>query len=127
MCYAGSFFIASCWAVWKAWTSVYPTPVSSAFLLPLHRLYTRCPLRSFVLLSGSDCRRFFRVQHCIPEVRNSQCHRQSRTKSGGGGKWTCFSCRRFLLSAPVCIARRHLGRFLTRFCVLCLPFFASFL
>jgi len=22
-------------------------------------------------------------------------HRQSYTKSGGGGKWTCFSCQRF--------------------------------
>ena len=57
----------------KAWLSVYPKPVSLAFSLPRHQLYTRYPLRSFALLSGSDCRRFFRVRHCIPEVRNSQC------------------------------------------------------
>ena len=38
-------FTASWRAVLRAWLSVYPTPASSAFLLPRHRLYRRCPLR----------------------------------------------------------------------------------
>ena len=37
-----------------------------SFLLPLHQLYRHCLLRSCASLSGSDCRQFFRVQHCIP-------------------------------------------------------------
>ncbi len=40
-------FTVSCSAVWKAWTSVYPTPVSSTFSLPQRQLYTHCLLRSF--------------------------------------------------------------------------------
>ena len=45
----------------------------------------------------------------------------------GAGKLIYPSCRRFLLSVQVCTAHRHLDRFLTRFCVLCLPIFSSFL
>ena len=68
-------------------------------------------------------------------VRNlsdfSFCYRLSVaylcTKSGGGGKWTCFSCRRFLLSAPVCIVPCRLDIFSTHFCAHGLPFFISFL
>ena len=111
-------FTTSCMAVLRAWTFVYPTLFSSAPLLPLHRRHRRFLWRSCALLSGSDCRRFFRVRHCIPEVRNSQCHRQNHTKFGGAGKRICFSCRRLLLSVPVCTAHRHLDIFLTRFCVL---------
>ena len=89
--------------------------------------YRRFLWHSCALLFGSDCSRFFQVQHCIPEVRNSQCHRQNRIKFGGLGKRICFSCRRLSLSAPVCTANHHLDIFSTRFCVLCLPFFVSFL
>ena len=72
-------FTASWRAVLRAWLFVYPTPASSAFSLPRHRLYARCPLRSCALLSGSDCRWFFQACSCNPAGLNSQCHRQSRT------------------------------------------------
>ena len=53
-------------------------------------------------------------------------HRQNHTKSGGGEKRTCFSCRRFLLSVPVCIAPCHLDIFSAHFCAHGLPFIISF-
>ena len=49
-------FTASWRAVLRAWLSVYPTPASSAFSLPRHQLYKRCPLRSFAWRSGLSCR-----------------------------------------------------------------------
>ena len=49
-------FTASWRAVLRAWLSVYPTPASSAFLLPRHRLYRRCLWRSFAWRSGLSCR-----------------------------------------------------------------------
>ena len=76
-------FTASWRAVLRAWLSVYSTPASSAFSLPRHRIYTRFLLRSFAWRSCLGCRWFFRACSCIPTGLNSQCHRQSRTKSGG--------------------------------------------
>ena len=66
-------FTVSCMAVLRAWLFVYPTLFSSVPLPLLHQRHRHCLWRSCALLSGSDCRRFFRVRHCIPEVRNSQC------------------------------------------------------
>ena len=86
-------FIASCMAVLRAWTFVYSTLFSSAPLPALHRQHRRFLWHSCALLSDSDYCRFFRVRRCIPEVRNSQCHRQNRTRFGGAGKQICFSCR----------------------------------
>ena len=89
-------FTVSYMAVLTVWTFVSATLGSSVPLFVLHRRHRRFLWRSCALLSGSDCRQFFRVRHCIPEVRNSQCHKQNHTKSGGAGKRICFSCRRLL-------------------------------
>lgn len=120
-------FTVSYMAVLRAWLFVYPTLFSSALWLLLHQRSTRCLWRSCALRFGSDCCWFCQAWCCIPEVRNSQGHRQNRTELSGAGKLIYPSCRRFLLSVQVCTAHRHLDRFLTRFCVLCLPIFSSFL
>ncbi len=109
-----------------AWIFVYAILFASAPLLLLHRLHIRCLWHSCALQSGLNCFRFWQAQSYIPAVLNNQRHRQSRTKSGGGGKWTCFSCRRFLLSAPVCIAPCHSSIFSAHFCAHGLPFIISF-
>ena len=60
---------------------------------------------------------------CNPVNQSSQCHRHTHTKSGGAGRWICFSCQRFLLSVPVCIAPCHLDIFSVHFCAHSLRFF----
>ena len=120
-------FTVSCMAVLTAWTFASATLGSSVPLLVLHRRHRRCLWHSCALLSGLNCCRFFRVRSCIPEVRNSQYHRQNRIKFGSVRKRIYFSCQRLLLSVPVCTAHHRLDIFSTRFCVLCLPFFTPFL
>ena len=120
-------FTVSCKAALTALLSVYPTPVSSAPLLVLHRR-SRCFLwRSCALLYGSDYCRFWLGQSCIPEALNNQCHRYSHTRFGAAGKMIYPSCRRLLLSVPVCIVHHHLDIFSVRFCVHGLPLFFPFL
>ena len=65
-------FTVSCRAVLRAWIFEYPTPVSSALLLVLHRRHRRFLWHSCVLLSGSDYSRSCRAQHCIPKGLNRQ-------------------------------------------------------
>ena len=64
-----------------------------------------------VMYGGHICKRglLISIFNCM------KLHRQSHTKSDGGGKRIYFSCRRFLLSAPVCTARHHSGIVSVRF------------
>ena len=58
----------------------------------------------------------------IPQIGIVNVIDKTHTKSDAAGKRIYFSCRRFLLSASVCIVHRHLEIFLTHFCVHVLPF-----
>lgn len=73
---------------WKIFERSLPGTVCfSAEILWRHRCFL---LRSCALLVGSGCRRFFRVRHCIPEVRNRQNHR--RFGDAGKRTWSALLC-----------------------------------